>query len=63
MNDTRRTSPVTPSRLLAEQAFSRAAGAPLVGGNTVELLIDAPANYDAWLKAIRGARRPPMRAG
>jgi cardiolipin synthase len=57
MNDTRRTSPVTPSRLLAEQAFSRAAGAPLVGGNTVELLIDAPANYDAWLKAIRGARR------
>jgi cardiolipin synthase len=57
MNDTRRISPVTPYRLLAEQAFSRAAGAPLVGGNTLELLIDAAANYDAWLKAIRGARR------
>ena len=42
---------------MAEQAFSRAAGAPLVGGNSLELLIDAPANYDAWLKAIRGARR------
>src|SRR5450631_1971380 len=56
MNDTRRMSPVTPYRLLAEQAFSRAAG-PLVGGNTLDLLIDAPANYDAWLKAIRGARR------
>lgn len=57
MNDTRRISPVATYRLLAEQAFSRAVGAPLVGGNTLELLIDAPANYDAWLKAIRGARR------
>src|SRR5450631_1781825 len=60
MNDTRRISavpPTTPHRLLAEQVFSRAAGAPLVGGNTLELLIDAAANYDAWLKAIRGARR------
>src|SRR3974390_860845 len=44
-------------RLLAEQTFSRAAGAPLIGGNTVELLIDAASNFDAWLKAIRGARR------
>ena len=43
-------------RLLAGQAFSRAAGAPLVGGNGVELLIDARVNYDAWLAAIRGAR-------
>lgn len=48
-------SPPTPSRLLAEQALSRAAGAPLVGGNAVELLIDAQAHYDAWLAAIRGA--------
>ncbi len=39
-------------RLLAEQAFSRAAGAPLLGGNSVELLVDARANYDAWLAAI-----------
>jgi len=43
-------------RLLAGQAFSRAAGAPLVEGNTVELLVDIRANYDAWLNAIRAAR-------
>ncbi len=45
-----------PSRLLAEQALSRAAGAPLVGGNAVQLLIDAQIHYDAWLAAIRSAR-------
>jgi cardiolipin synthase len=44
-------------RLLAEQAFSRAAGAPLLGGNQVELLIDAAAHFDAWLKEIRAAQR------
>lgn len=44
------------ARLLAEQALSRAAGAPLLGGNAVELLIDAAAHYDAWLTAIRNAR-------
>ena len=49
--------PSTPSRLLAEQALSRAAGAPLLSGNAVELLIDAAAHYDAWLAAIRGARQ------
>lgn len=49
--------PSTPSRLLAEQALSRAAGAPLINGNAVELLIDATAHYDAWLAAIRGARQ------
>ena len=38
----------TPYRLLAEQALSRAAGAPLLGGNSVELLIDAAAHYEAW---------------
>jgi cardiolipin synthase len=47
----------TPYRPLAEQAFNRAAGGPLLGGNALELLIDAAAHYDAWLKAIRGARR------
>ena len=49
--------PSTPSRLLAEQALRRAAGAPLLNGNAVELLIDAAAHYDAWLTAIRGARQ------
>jgi cardiolipin synthase len=44
-------------RRLAEQALSRAAGAPLVGGNSVELLIDARDNYAAWLAAMRAARR------
>ena len=48
--------PTTPSRLLAEQALSRAAGAPLLNGNAVELLIDAAAHYEAWLAAIRGAQ-------
>jgi len=43
-------------RLLAEQAFSRAAGAPLVNGNHVDLLIDGLANFDAWLAAIRSAK-------
>lgn len=43
-------------RLLAAQAFSRAAGAPLVEGNRVDLLIDARASFDAWFAAIRAAR-------
>ncbi len=46
-----------PLRLLAEQALSRAAGAPLLGGNALELLIDAAAHFDAWLKAIQGAQQ------
>ena len=37
--------------------MSRAAGAPLLGGNALELLIDAAAHFDSWLKEIRGARR------
>ena len=45
------------SRLFAEQALSRSAGAPLIGGNAVELLIDARAHFDAWLAAIASARR------
>ena len=44
------------SRQVAQHAFSRAAGAPLIAGNQVDLLIDARANYDAWLNAIRAAR-------
>jgi cardiolipin synthase A/B len=44
-------------RALADQAFSRAAGAPLIEGNSVRLLIDAKENYPAWLEAISSARR------
>lgn len=47
----------TSTRLLAAQEFSRAAGAPLVDGNAVELLHDAAAQFEAWLAAIRSARR------
>lgn len=46
-----------PYRPRAEQAFTRATGGPLLTGNALELLIDAPAHFDAWLRAIRGARR------
>src|SRR5437763_10901159 len=46
----------TPSRRLVEQAYARATGAPLVGGNGVRLLKDAEENYPAWLEAIRGCR-------
>ena len=42
---------------LLDQAFTRAAGAPLVTGNGVRLLKDASENYPAWLAAIRGATR------
>ncbi len=44
-------------RPLADQAFSRAAGAPLVPGNRVDLLLDARENYPAWREAIAQARR------
>jgi cardiolipin synthase len=43
-------------RELADQAFSRAAGAPLIDGNRIVLLKDANENYPAWLDAIRSAR-------
>lgn len=45
-----------PIRVLANQAFSRAAGAQLIGGNAVRLLRDADENYPAWLEAIAAAR-------
>lgn len=51
----RETSPDV--RLLAEQAYSRAAGAPLIPGNSVQLLKDATENYPAWLGAMRSARK------
>jgi cardiolipin synthase len=44
-------------RTLLEQAFNRAAGSPLVGGNSVRLLRNAAENYPAWLEAIAAAER------
>ena len=49
--------PSSSVRELASQAFSRTAGARLVGGNSVRLLRDAQENYPAWLDAIAAARR------
>jgi len=43
-------------RVMADQAFSRAAGAPLVHGNAVRVLKDGAENYPAWLAAIADAR-------
>jgi cardiolipin synthase A/B len=43
--------------LLPDQAFSRAAGAPLIASNRIRLLKDGAANYPAWLEAIRSARQ------
>jgi len=50
-------APTNPASQLIERALSRAGGTPLVEGNTIELLIDARQNFDAWLAAIRGAKR------
>lgn len=47
---------ISPMRALTTQALSRAAGAPLIGGNRVRLLRDARENYPAWLDAIRSAK-------
>src|SRR5262249_60841633 len=55
-----RDPPAAPGagrRALADRAFSRAAGAPLVLGNRVELLLDARENYPAWREAMAGAKR------
>jgi cardiolipin synthase A/B len=46
-----------PARVLADQAFSRTAGAPLIQGNSIRLLRDARENYPAWLQAIAAAQR------
>ena len=43
------------ARAIAKRAFSRAAGAPLIGGNDVRLLKNAHENYPAWLDAIHSA--------
>lgn len=54
---TRYRDRVSAIRLLADQAFSRAAGAPLIQGNQVLLLKNATENYPAWLEAIDSAQR------
>lgn len=40
----------------ADQAFSRTAGAPLVGGNAVRVLRDAAENYPVWEAAMAAAQ-------
>jgi phosphatidylserine/phosphatidylglycerophosphate/cardiolipin synthase-like enzyme len=40
-----------------ESLFLRSAGAPLVGGNAVRLLVDGDQNYPRWLDAIASASR------
>ncbi len=57
-----RIAPITDEtlsalRLLANQAFSRTAGAPLISGNRVRLLRNAEENYPAWKEAIEQAER------
>jgi cardiolipin synthase len=46
---------ISPIRMLADQALSRTAGAPLVSGNRIRLLKDGAENYPAWLEAIGSA--------
>ena len=46
-----------PVRHLAEQVFSRTAGAPLVTGNSLRLLKDARENYPSWIEALDSAER------
>jgi cardiolipin synthase len=55
--DSASSEAIAPARLLADQAFSRAAAAPLVEGNSIRILKDAEENYPAWLEAINSAER------
>lgn len=48
--------PNAAAERLIERALNRSGGTPLSEGNAVELLIDARANFDAWLAAIRAAK-------
>ncbi len=43
-------------RAMADQVFSRTAGAPLVSGNATRVLRDATENYPAWSEAIASAK-------
>jgi cardiolipin synthase A/B len=40
-----------------DRLFFRSAGAPLVGGNAVHILLDGDQNYPRWLQAIDAAQR------
>jgi cardiolipin synthase len=51
------TDPDQLQRFIAEEAFSRTTGAPLVTGNSVRLLLDAEENYPSWKEAIESAER------
>ena len=55
--DPARDSAKPLSQFVADQLFSRIAGADRVDGNAVRVLRDGAENYPAWLDAIRGARR------
>ncbi|WP_293764900.1 phosphatidylserine/phosphatidylglycerophosphate/cardiolipin synthase family protein [uncultured Aquitalea sp.] len=48
-------NPMDFVRQLADQAFSRSAGAPLVAGNHMGLLFDSTENFPAWETALAGA--------
>jgi cardiolipin synthase len=47
----------SPGDGLLDRALTRAAGAPLIGGNQVRVLQDGADHYSAWLGAIRTAKR------
>ncbi|HEX8503136.1 MAG TPA: phospholipase D-like domain-containing protein [Pyrinomonadaceae bacterium] len=51
------TAEFPPVRRVVNRAYARAAGAQLIPGNGVRLLVDARENYPAWLEAIGAARR------
>ena len=59
----RQTEPRDPGtaaaalREIAVGALARTTGSPLVEGNVVRVLHDAPENYPAWEEAIGAARR------
>ncbi len=44
-------------RVLAEEVFSRTAGAALQPGNKIKILKDAKENYPAWIEAISAAKK------
>ena len=48
---------IAPLRLVAEQAFSRTAGVPLVQENRIRILKNGQENYPAWLDAIGAPRK------
>src|SRR5678816_2441330 len=56
-SETAQREAVASMRELADQAFSRAAGAALVTGNSIRVLRDARENYPAWLDSIARASR------